>query len=81
MFVLVYAKRSLAIYTDSAHKGTFHKMSPKHLQRYVDEFTGRHNLREFDTIQQMTALIRRMARKRLKYADLIADNGLPSGAR
>lgn len=24
-----------------AHKSTFHKISPKHLQRYVDEFVGR----------------------------------------
>ena len=23
-----------------AHKGTFHKISPKHLQRYVSEFFG-----------------------------------------
>lgn len=29
-----------------AHKGTFHKMSPKHLQRYVNEFSGKHNIRE-----------------------------------
>ena len=28
-----------------AHKGTFHKISPKHLQCYVDEFVGRHNFR------------------------------------
>ena len=26
-----------------AHKGTFHKLSPKHLQRYVNEFSGKHN--------------------------------------
>ena len=26
-----------------AHKGTFHKISPKHLQRYVSEFAGKHN--------------------------------------
>ena len=31
-----------------AHKGTFHKLSPKHLDRYVQEFAGRHNLRERD---------------------------------
>ena len=29
-----------------AHKGTFHRLSPKHLHRYVDEFVGRHNMRE-----------------------------------
>ena len=26
-----------------AHKGTFHKISPKHMQRYVSEFAGKHN--------------------------------------
>ena len=36
-----------------AHKGTFHKISEKHLQRYVDEFAGRHNVRKADTIDQM----------------------------
>ena len=29
-----------------AHKGVFHKISPKHLDRYVREFAGKHNLRE-----------------------------------
>ena len=33
-----------------AHKGTFHRLSPKHLHRYVDEFVGRHNMREMDTL-------------------------------
>ncbi len=33
-----------------AHKGVYHKMSAKHLQRYVDEFSGRHGIREQDTI-------------------------------
>ena len=64
-----------------AHKGTFHKMSPKHLQRYVDEFAGRHNIRRSDTMDQMMALAEGMAGKRLRYRDLIADNGLSSGAR
>ena len=55
-----------------AHKGTFHKMSPKHLQRYVNEFAGRHNIRELDTIAQMAFIARGMLGKRLRYQDLIA---------
>ncbi|MXW47825.1 MAG: IS1595 family transposase [Gammaproteobacteria bacterium] len=64
-----------------AHKGTFHKFSPKHLQRYVDEFSGRHNIRSQDTINQMVAISQSMGGKRLTYKNLIADNGLDSGAR
>ena len=64
-----------------AHKGTFHKLSPKHLDRYVQEFAGRHNLRELDTLEQMGAVARGTQGKRLRYKDLIADNGLSSGAR
>ena len=64
-----------------AHTGTFHKMSPKHLNRYIREFEGRHNLRERDTLDQMGSIVSGMARKRLKYGELIAPNGLSSGAR
>ena len=63
------------------YAGTFHKISPKHLQRYVDEFAGKHNVRELDTSEQMAGIAAAMAGKRLKYEDLIADNGLDSGAR
>ena len=64
-----------------AHKGTFHKLSPKHLNRYVQEFAGRHNVREQDTIDQLVAISSGMEGKRLRYRTLIADNGLASGAR
>ena len=63
-----------------AHKGTFHKISPKHLHRYINEFAGKHNVRELDTMAQMAEVARRMAGRRLTYRRLIADNGLPSGA-
>ena len=53
-----------------APTGTFHKISPKHLDRYVTEFAGRHNARERDTLVQMGEIARGMMGRRLKYADL-----------
>ena len=50
--------------------GTYHRMSAKHLHRYVDEFSGRHNIRKADTIDQMRAMVRGMGGKRLTYKDL-----------
>ena len=64
-----------------AHEGTFHKISPKHLNRYVQEFAGKHNIRDADTLAQMTVLAAGLVGKRLMYRDLVADNGLASGAR
>ena len=64
-----------------AHDGTFHKISPKHLQRYVSEFAGKHNHRESGTLVQMRDTVARLVGRNLLYRDLIADNGLSSGAR
>ena len=52
--------------------GTYHCMSPKHLQRYVNEFSGRHNIRPLDTIDQMASVAKGMDGKRLRYRDLVA---------
>ena len=56
-----------------AHKGVYHHFSVKHLQRYVDEFAGRHGVRELDTLDQMGIVASRMVGKRLSYRDLVAD--------
>ena len=64
-----------------AHKGTFHKLSPKHLQRYVNEFAGRNNIRDLGTLAQMRDTVARLIGHRLLYRDLVADNGLSSTAR
>ncbi len=55
-----------------AHKGTFHKLSAKHLQRYVSEFAGRQNIRSLDTLAQMSRIVRGFDQKRLRYRDLVA---------
>ena len=56
-----------------AHKGTFHKISPKHLQRYVNEFAGKHGIRDQDTIDQMNSIVAGMIVKRLLYRELVSD--------
>ena len=63
------------------HQGVYHKISVKHLDRYVQEFAGHHNARDGDTIDQMAGIVAGMAGKRLRYRELIADNRQASGAR
>lgn len=55
------------------YKGTYHKMSTKHLARYVTEFAGRHNVRDLDTLAQMVSLARGLEGRRLRYDDLVAE--------
>ena len=63
-----------------AHKGTFHKLSPMHLERYVQEFGGRHNVWEQDTIDQLGSIHVGMDGKRVLQKDLIAENSIPAKA-
>ncbi|MCY4190943.1 MAG: IS1595 family transposase [Rhodospirillaceae bacterium] len=54
------------------YHGTYHHISAKHLQRYINEFAGRHNLRRSNTIDMMAHVAAGMIGKRLMYRDLIA---------
>lgn len=56
-----------------AYHGTFHKLSPQHLERYIREFSGRHNLRDEDTLTQMVAVAQGMVGKRLRYHELVTS--------
>ena len=53
------------------YHGTFYKLSAKHLDRYGQEFAGRHNIRNLNTLDQMTVLARGFVGRRLKYRDLV----------
>ena len=55
-----------------AHMGTFHKLSPKHLHRYVTEFAGRKNVRNEDTITQLVSLARGLDGKLMPWKILTA---------
>ena len=52
--------------------GTHHHVSNKHLHRYVDEFAGRHNVRDKATIAAMGLLANGLIGKRLPYKELIS---------
>ena len=56
-------------------------MSPKHTQRYLDEFTGRLNTRDLDTLDHMAVLAKGMVGRSLQHKQLISDNGLSNHAR
>ena len=52
--------------------GIYHRMSPKHLNRYISEFAGRYNIRCKDTIDQMRLVAQGMSGKRLTYRELVS---------
>ena len=55
------------------HIGTYHKMSWKHLDRYIREFVGHHNDRPLDTAAQLSRMACGVIGKQLRYSggDLI----------
>ncbi len=53
--------------------GVYHWMSHKHLHRYVDEFSFRHNTRNISTMDFIDMTIDKMNNKRLTYKELTND--------
>ena len=55
--------------------------SPKRLDRYLKEFTGRRNMGKWESADQLATLPDAMIGKRLTYKDLNSDNGVSSHPR
>ena len=56
--------------------GTFHKLSPKQLNRYVQEFADKHNMRNSGTLSQMRHTAARLVGRNFLYRELVAKKGL-----
>jgi len=50
--------------------GTFHFVSPQHLQRYCDEFAHRYNTRSATTAERFLQAVKNAPKNRLKYREL-----------
>lgn len=51
--------------------GVYHYMSVKHLNRYINEFSNRHNTADLSTMDFIGATAERISGKRLTYQELI----------
>jgi len=63
-----------------AYMGVYHRLSAKHLQAYVNQFAGRHNIRDKDTLAQLEHVVLGMVGRRLMYRELVAPSGRESVA-
>ena len=66
------------------YTGTYHHMSRKHLQHCIKQFAGGHRVRDFDTLQQIAMLIRRLKTRQsvhgwLKSGKIVGWRGAKRG--
>lgn len=55
-----------------AFHGTYHRISKKHLNRYVGRLADIHHIRSLDTKDKMVVIVTGMVGKQCKFADLTA---------
>ena len=60
------------------YNGTYHRIEDKHLHRYINEFTGRLNMRALSTVDKMRKMVRGWVDKRFTYKQLVAGSVLCS---
>ena len=60
------------------YMGTYHKMSPRHLYRYLTEFAFRHNHRGEADMEKMTAVVEGGVGKKLRLVDLLGRVSKPT---
>ena len=53
------------------YQGIFHKISHWHLNGYVNELCGRHNIRGLDTVEMILRMVGGMVGKRLRSMELV----------
>ena len=54
-----------------AYHGTYHWVSHKHLDRYVAQFVGKHNMRDLATVEQMGSVAAGMVGRKITYRELV----------
>lgn len=59
--------------------GIYHQVSPKHLQRYCDEFSYRYNTRKDKANERFTYTLKNAGNYRLRYQDLIQKDTTEAG--
>ena len=57
---------------ERGYDGTYHWWSVKHMQRYVNEFSGRFNLRGQTTAQQLGSMVQGMVGEHLPWNELVS---------
>ena len=57
-------KESFCVVLSHTYHGVYHKISKKHLNRYIGQLAGKHNLWKFESIDQMSLIVLGMSSSR-----------------